>query len=87
MIPARLEIRNNKTGEVRASQEGWDWDGDTEYPDYIWSEGNYACDCNRALFFARVVGEDDPDRNCGDSAFAVRLTAEDGTVLYEDFTE
>ena len=35
---------------------------------YMWSEGNYGCDCNRALFFARAAGEEawNDERPCGD---------------------
>lgn len=34
---------------------------------YAWAEGNYSCDCNRALFFAQAGGEaEDDDRPCGD---------------------
>lgn len=32
------------------------------FSDWIWREGNFACDCNRALFFARALKRDDPER-------------------------
>lgn len=34
---------------------------------FMWAEGNYSCDCNRAAFFAQAADEDEPhDRTCGD---------------------
>jgi hypothetical protein len=33
-----------------------------EWPEseFIWTEGNYSCDCNRALFFAWAREEEEP---------------------------
>jgi hypothetical protein len=52
--------------------------------DYIWSEGNYSCDCNRGLEFARAAGEEDPDHECGDELYHVKLIDRDGDCIYED---
>jgi hypothetical protein len=38
---------------------------------YQWSDGNYSCDCNRALFFARAGGEEEPEVECGEGAYAI----------------
>lgn len=51
---------------------------------FMWSDGNYSCDCNRALFFANTVGDPDPDQECGDKAYSVRITSENGSVLHVD---
>ena len=54
---------------------------------YIWEEGNYACDCNRELFFARGRGESEPaneNLRCTDGRFLVRVVAEDGSVVFDD---
>lgn len=79
-----LDIRENATGEVVRHPEAWDF-GDS---DYIWSEGNFACDCNRADFFvqgktgdARANAGDIP---CSDNRYAVRLTDVAGAVVYQD---
>lgn len=78
-LPCVVEIRHNETGEVRQDKSH------RFFGPFIWADGNYACDCNRALFFARAAGEDDPDRGCGTTAFSLRVLGEDGkTVLYED---
>jgi hypothetical protein len=50
----------------------------------MWSEGNYSCDCARRRFFAKAIGEDDPDPGeCGDGAFSVRIKL-DNLVVYQD---
>lgn len=81
-IPAALIIRRNADGVVRRlsmeSMGGY-------HGDYIWSEGNFSCDCNRGIFFAEAEGELNPDRDCGDDAFAVRIIADNnGHELYSD---
>lgn len=79
-------IRENATGVVREMLANGLWfTEDPDTADYMWSEGNYACDCNRSLFFARANGEEDPaDPRCGDAAYSVRVVASDGVELYAD---
>lgn len=56
-----------------------------EESDFMWSEGNYSCNCNRALFFARAAGEEDPnDRECGDGAYSIIILDGTGDVRYHD---
>ena len=39
---------------------------------FMWTEGNYACDCNRALFHARARGVPEPSNPpCGDERFVL----------------
>jgi hypothetical protein len=66
-------------GYVR--EEGWEFD-----PVFIWSDGNFSCDCNRALFFARAVDEPDPDLECGQSQYRVNWIRNDetGNIIYEE---
>ena len=58
---------------------------DADHALFMWTEGNYACDCNRRLFMARagVPGyhKDNPTP-CGDKVRLVYLTA-DGADLLE----
>lgn len=78
---AVLEIRRNADGAVRRDPELWDY-----FDDFIWSEGNFACDCNRHLFWHRAANEPESDDNpCGDSKYSVRLTGVDGAILYDEF--
>ena len=53
---------------------------------YVWEDGNYACDCNRALLFAWARGEEAPvEHPCGDTAYVVRITdGQTGRVLYQE---
>jgi hypothetical protein len=83
-IPSTVHITRVETGETRSMP--FDFDGD-----FIWSEGNFSCDCNRNLFFERecLGAKDDEgradDRECGQEAFLVRITSNaTGEVLYED---
>lgn len=34
---------------------------------YIFEEGNYSCDCNRAIFISRYCNTRFPDMDCGDT--------------------
>jgi hypothetical protein len=65
----KVAIRNNETGEVRIHNDTLNWDD--EACEYMWTDGNYGCDCNRHLFFERSAGrEPDEDRPCGDSKYS-----------------
>jgi hypothetical protein len=77
-----IEIRRNSDGVVRSYFDSYEWQGD-----YMWTDGNYSCDCNRYLFFMRAAGEDEGDLiadRCGDGGYSVRITDARGNVLYED---
>jgi hypothetical protein len=79
-----LEVMRNSDGVVHADPDAGSWSCDGP-DDYLWEEGNFACDCNRHLFFGRAVGREPTDHvQCGMELYSVRLTAVDGTVVYED---
>lgn len=90
---ATVYVTDQETGETRAHIMGrtiqgewrdYSWSGPDS--DYIWSEGNYSCDCNRALFFARAGNEPDAeswDPPCGEGRYAVRIEV-DGRTVYQD---
>ena len=72
---ARLEDR----GDGRASESPNEW---------WWSDGNAACDCNRAMFFAQAADEPDPNLDCGHGAYSVRLAnPKTGEVFYDEFED
>jgi hypothetical protein len=82
------EIRDNRTGEVRRANDEAILNEETGEPStYIWSDGNFSCDCNRQLFFWRAGGEDDTrEHQCGHERFSVRLiNPETGRVFYDEF--
>lgn len=65
------------------------WSGDTfteedkETLEFMWSEGNFGCDCNRGDWMARELGEPDPNYPCGGEKIVVeKIELEDGTVIY-----
>jgi hypothetical protein len=82
-VPATAHIRRNSDGLVRQCRTDWSVDDPS---DFIWSEGNYACDCNRYLFFQRAADEPDDDVvACGATAYTVlRIELNDGTVVYSE---
>ena len=60
-------------------------DEDLSTLDYAWHDGNYSCDCNRELFFARAADEPEPEINCSDGRFRARIVRVDtGAVVYEE---
>lgn len=80
--PCIVHIRNNASGEVRTMPDTWI--GETM--EYMWSEGSYSCDCNRAIFFFEGCGvnENADDWQCGDGAFTVWIIDTNGARLYAD---
>lgn len=83
-VKAWAEITCVATGETRRHETTWGESVD----EYLWSDGNYACDCNRSLFFQRAGGVANPGpRECGMSAFTVRIVDAAGRVLYDEDEE
>lgn len=84
------EIKNNETGEIREYETEEILSHDDEHPPvFNWEENNYACDCNRRLFFKRVKNEeteDDWNVPCSDGKYSVNLKNKfDGSVYYREF--
>lgn len=79
-----VEIEHRPTGERRI------WANDNEwYGSFIWEDGNYACDCNRGLFWKRAVGDDERDDEdgypCDGNVFrVVAIKDERGNILYSE---
>ncbi len=83
-----VAIRDVAIGETRVYRPEQDYE--TPFDDYIWSEGNYACDCNRALFFAAAAGEERDDSiNCSDGRFVIAAIKDraTGALLYTELEE
>lgn len=65
-IKHKIALRCNATGEVRIVECGSDTH-DLEPRDFMWTEGNYSCDCNRHRFFQRAANvpeEEITDMTC-----------------------
>lgn len=83
--PIIVTIRDNSTSEIVDYADTGSFE-DGEFQDFLWSEGNYACDCNRSLFFARAKGLDDPDRECGEERYIIRIIdASTNQIIYDEF--
>lgn len=79
MAQYKVLLRNNDTGEERWVNHELPWESHSHF---MWTEGNYGCDCNRHLFFERAKGRepDDDECGCGETRYAA-ICAEmsDGT--------
>ena len=73
-----VHIRKNATNEVRIYKCNSPWSGG-----FMWSDGNYACDCNRAIFFGDAGGTNE-EMECGETRYTVRIEDADGHELYRD---
>jgi hypothetical protein len=84
-IEVIAHIRKNETGEVRRYADEWEEGGAYLFQ---WTEGNYGCDCNRAIFFERVAGNelewDEPP--CGEGRYSVNLER-GGEIVHREFGE
>lgn len=72
-------ITDKTTGETQnlPFEEAW-----AEHFDYLWSDGNFGCDCNRAQFFSVASGRM-IDRPCGIGRFFVSIWSE-GKIVFAD---
>lgn len=80
----KVMIRKNDTREVRFYEETqYNWEDSLEY---LWTEGNYGCDCNRAKFFAWADNEKPPEETeCGSILYTIPYAIlEDGTKVELD---
>jgi hypothetical protein len=77
----KVFLRHVPTGETRIWETDLEWH---EHSDYLWAEGNFACDCNRRHFWGYAIGEEYSEAPCGDDEFAVDKIEVDGKVVYTD---
>jgi hypothetical protein len=86
MTPYRISlthVSSKKTVE-------FDDEGSEESFFFLWTEGNYSCDCNRDLFFHRVSQPDYyEDHPCGDSEYRLNWVRDlsTGEVLYPEMNQ
>jgi len=61
------------------------WKDGSDWSDFMWSEGNYSCDCNRRNFF-NDVGAGLEDNECGEGGFIVEkiIDTRTGELLYSE---
>jgi len=78
----RIMLTDRTTGETRHVETTPEWESDAT--DFLWTDGNQSCDCNRGQSFAMAAGEKDPNIPCGDGRFFLRVEKDDGEVVYND---
>ena len=88
-IKSIVHIKDEATGIIHQYKEsGSVWlDDDGDYNFYMWSMGNYSCDCNREIFFNNAVDKDSDIDNleCGDQIrYAVNIEI-DGEIVYQEY--
>ena len=95
-------IRKNDTGESVNYEEPYyvhqfhdDDDRDRDFlhygfSEYMWGAGNYSCDCNRELFWARTKGVEEPEHTgfcIGKGQYtvtAVYIKGEPDKIIWKD---
>lgn len=87
-IPIKIILRKNDTGEIVEYCDDALADEDGPPYLYIWEDGNYSCDCNRAMFWARAKKIEPPkETQCSDGKFSVNIYSMNGKLLYKEFEE
>ena len=83
-----VTMKDVTTGEVvKCPMRDWVWE---EASEFLWSEGNWSCDCNRLYEFREAKGlpripDDDNSPYCkGSVKFQILgIHLKDGTLVYE----
>ncbi len=80
MITLEVTLRDTTTGKSVVYPDTWENDDFRELANFIWSEGNYSCDCNRSLF---MYGDTGLRRACGFETIVIDrvVVRETGEVL------
>ena len=75
---AEVTVRIRKGEEIREKMMEFE---DLSLVDFMFADGNYACDCNRSIFFGDAECE---TAKCSSDIYAVEVV-HDGKVIYSDF--
>lgn len=82
-----VHLRDTRTGETRTHRTEGIVDSDGTLATYIWEDGNFACDCNRYLFFQQAGGAEtrEEDEVCGHERFDVWIVnPATGETVYDE---
>lgn len=78
-------LRRNKTGEQQAVMMDGAWD---DLEKYLWTDGNWACDCNRHELFCRAAGQEvRAVPPCGESEYSALRVSWEGRNYAVDSPE
>lgn len=76
-----IKMLHRPTGEIRELEINLEWDGSSEF---LWSEGNFSCDCNRMLFFTDWKEDvEDEELDCGTENYAILGIWAEGELVYK----
>ena len=81
----KVYIKRLSDGVIREHVVNQGWDEANDF--FLWTDGNFGCDCNRSDFFAQANGEPDPeiDIDCGDGKrFLVKIVLENGECALDE---
>ena len=81
-----IHIRKNSTGEIRTYEDRM-YAENNQLLFFLWEEGNYACDCNRQLFWNRVYHEEGEECECSYDLYDINIYTVKGKLLYHEFEE
>ncbi len=88
IVPVIVVIRENKTNRIRFHLDNL-FLGEDKTPNiFIWEDGNYACDCNRGLFFDRAGNDEEREHECSQNTgddYSVNILLQNGECIYSEF--
>lgn len=82
----KIRITRNRDKKQAKIEFEHAWPRDEECAtEYLWTDGNYGCDCTRRIFFNEHNGLATPDNaRCGSGGFSITVFDENGNVLYDE---
>lgn len=90
-VMIHVHVIRNRDGVARVYKDdsGMLDDDKESLSTYIWSDGNFGCDCNRYLFFQRAADEDEdddaPDGHCGEDKYTIYIVnPATGDIVYDE---
>lgn len=94
-----VEITDTASGDTVVYHDDFDYEGwhnPERSPSYqvrfSYSEGNFACDCNRFILYTLaktgLAPDDEEDIACGNSRFKIKIRERtSGEVIFSDYEE
>ena len=88
-MKAEVHLRDTRDGRAAVYIDNWpeQFPGgsrpDAESVEYMWTEGNFGCDCNRLLMLCRALGVEDEEIACntGDNVIVLDKLVVDGEEI------
>lgn len=71
-----IKMKNNITGQTKDIKEDLKW-----IDDFVWSDGNFACDCNRDIFFN---GDSPDDFECSNHIYTILSIHNNDELVYSE---